>query len=335
MKYLLAVLMPIMAVVGFVFPAFANDPPTSITFKQMTVFPDLAEDGDAFFLFHVQLAGTGNVTSPTPASIAVLFRLFDTDGTTLISSTHPYVYPLFNNNGFGDIISGFYFPASSNITWEGSYTLNVYGLPAYFSSSVDESYLLVSSDWSTATTQATARTELYTTVLNLCDVFNTIYTDVDLKQTSGSSTPKLSEYGEAYFSGATPGLSIFCPQLYLFQEYVPTTLAVMPYTNDLQDQYSARMATSDFKRGLDRLGANYLGGVSGLFVAGILTFLLVVAICIFTMKQSWGLEPGMLASALIVIMAAILFGDAIFAFTMIAALLAAIALMWVILLRRA
>lgn len=322
-------------------PVMASDPPPDDVFvKEATVFPDLLEDGDAFFVFHVDLDYSSmNGTYPsTPASIAILFRFYDTDNTTLLATTHPYVFPLFDNNGYGDLITSFYFPAADNITWGGAYSFNVFSLPeevSHISPAINTSYPLGSSDWSAAPDQDTSRAELYTEILNLCDVFNTIYTTIDMKQTAGSSQPRLSEYGEAYFAGATPGLSALCPELFLFQEYVPVAISVTPYNTDLQDQYTARMAGSDIKRGLDRIGTNYFGGISGLFVAFILVFVASILICVFTMKQGWGIEPGMMAGACIVILAAILFGDTIFAAVMIGALLAAMALMWVLFLRRA
>ena len=75
--------------------------------------------------------------------------------------------------------------------------------------------------------------------------------------------------------------------------------------------------------------------VSWEFILGAVTFIFTMILCIVSMRVGWGIEPGLVLSALVGTAAAVLIGDVLFTVLMIAALIAAAAIMYVIALKRA
>ncbi len=313
-------------------PALAFlDNPNSMTIENIRWFQNLAADGDMACIFHFNI--DYDSYPDTPASDTIVFRLYDTDGETLLAANSPYAYVLFKTNGYGDGVSSFYIPAGSNMTWGESYKINIYGLPAYFSGLDDYIIDIAAADWSTADTDSESQKgALYDYILELCDDFKTIYTDVPLKAaTDGEFT--LSPYGEGYFTGAIPGIYSMCPQLFFSQIYVPTTMATENYTLGLGEEYGKRLEDTDLGRGAERVGAVF--GVPGEFFWGFWTVVLSIAACIWTMRKGWGIESGMLISAGLVILAAVLVGNWMFTLVMVGMLAAAIAIFWILHLKRA
>ena len=336
MKRIVAsVFLAVFLLLGLSMPVFAQDAPDSlsITASSVKAFRNLVETGDFAVVFHWKAFYADYTTLTVPGSDSIVLRLYSANGT-LMATSYPYVFSPFETYGYGDGISAFYFPASANTTWLQAYEINIAGLPAYFSPiPTPVNYTMVNNDYSTATTQAEARSDFYNTIIGLCNDFNTIYPDHSLKASTDSGVV-LSSDGETYFRGAIPGIQSMCPQLFLVQVYTPTAMTIVPYNTTLADAYTARLEGTDVMRGLDRIGTA-MGGVDGMVIVGVLLFLLCIALCIFCMIKGWGLEPGLIGSGGIMITGALLVGDFVFTLVMIGGFISAMGIMYVMVFKRA
>jgi hypothetical protein len=336
-RVILSGVLAVMAVLALALPAFALplDPPTSLTIPSVKVFQDLAEDSDRLIVFHSRITYASYTgLADTPASMTFALRLFSPDGNTLLAESSPYSFTYFQTYGYKDGVSAFYFPAADNLTWGLAYKINMLGMPPYYDPAQTYTYTLTTADYSTATGQVDSRLEMYTHIISLCDDFHDYYPDYNLK-TSTDTGVVLSVYGEAYFRAVVPGIQTMCPQLFIVQSYVPEKMPITPaYDLSLQETYKETLEGSDLMTGADRLG-EYMGHISGMFVFGIITFLLCIGICIYTMRKGWGLEPGLLVSAGITICGSLLLGDVLFTIVMIGGLIAAMGIMWVLFMKRA
>jgi hypothetical protein len=333
-KYL--ILMAIILMLCLPIPALSLTLPSSMSIPDVKVFRNLAETGDMLYIFEYDIAFTSdNYSQTTPASDSFIFRLYNTDGVTLLAATTPYIYSFFGSNGYGHGVSSFYFSANTTKpTWGSAVTIELYGVPAYFSPAQSYSYTLTTSKYTTSTTEEANRAELYNYVLILSDRLASYYhsTGIILKATSDSGII-LSSYGELYFRGAIPGLQSLCPTLFYIQVYVPQRMDTSTsYNMSQQDIYTARHATDDVGTALTSLGA--LMGVSGAFAGAGVCFTICIAICVFFNKKGWSTEFGMFISAIICTLGALLLGNILFTVLMIVALLAAMGLVWVLLLKR-
>lgn len=331
MKVLVALPLAILTLLMVASSAFAYlDAPTSMSFPSVKAFRNVVESGDMAVIFEY------NIEYPTyPDTLAadsIIFKMFDTTGTDLINTDSPYNFGSFENNGYGHGAGLFYYSAADNLTWGQPYILTIQQLPAYYDPTDSASYTLAAADYATGTTQTENQAEVYLYIMDLIDDWATYYPDVSLKSTVDNNAV-LSVYGEAYFSNSIPNLQSICPQLFLIQPYVPTTLSVTPYDMSMGDTYSTRLEGSDIYRGADRLGDYF--SISGFVVLTIFTFIAAVIPPIWCQRKGWGLEPGLAISAVIVVASSILVGNTIFALVMIASLLAAIGLIFVFVLKRA
>lgn len=287
------------------------------------IFKDMVETGDVSITFHWDLPYADNGTYPdTPASQSIMFQLVDTDNTTILSTAEPYVYAPFQTNGYGKGVSAFYFNAADNLTWGQAYNIRVVQNPTYFTSPTSIQQTISGTDYSSATTQAESREEMKEYYLDLCDLLLAEY-DINLS-TSTDTGIVLSTYGESYFRAAVAGIQMLCPTLFYVQDYSPVEMTVTPYDSTLQNTYSLRMATSEIKRGSDRLMAHF--GLTGYFFMGLLILVGCIISGIFTTKKGWGLEPGLIGASIISIGGAVLMGNAVFTMVMIIALVATMAI---------
>jgi hypothetical protein len=333
-RVVIALFIALAAIMPFSTTAYAIDLPDSLEIKSTAAFHDLIETGDTFIVFHGKVNyDSDNGTYPTtPASLSIMLRFYADNGTQLASAA-PYVYSPFENAGYGDFVSGFYLTANESPTWGAGNYINIVGKagPEFYSPvPTPSNYTLISSDYTTVTGSEDNQLALYIYIMGLADAFNSIYTDVPMKSVTDIGTV-LSAYGEAYFKSALPGLEDLCPDLFYIQVYTPEVIAVVPYDKTLAD--TSRIEGSDLERGMNRLGVHI--GVSGVFMWGIVVFVGTIALCIFSEKRGWGIEAGMAVSSLLVILIAMLVGDTWMSLMMIVSLIAALAIMWILFLRRA
>lgn len=317
-------------------PVYALDPPDNKQFNDVEVYEDLAEEGDMLILFQWEWTYSANVTPETTASDSIMYRLYDTDGTTEITAGTPFVFSAFeideyDANGYQDNVGAIYFNAADNMTWGQPYVINIWGVPAFYAPTETLTYTLQAGDYSDATGQEESRQELYTFVMTLCDRLGSIY-DIDLKTTSDSGIV-LSAYGEIYFRGVISGLQYLCPQLFFMQVYVPEQMGVVSYNMTTGETFTARKVGTDLERGLDRGGD--LIGVSGSMFAAIAFFLGCGAVALAFIAKGWGVEGATLICVPIGIGAAVLIGDWIFIALMCVTLAMFMGLVYIIALKRA
>lgn len=311
-----------------VFAYLAN--PTSISIQSAKVFRNLAQTGDMLIVFHYNIAFTSYPN--TSATSSVIFRLYDTDGTTILSQANPYNFSLFETNGYGDGVSSFYFTANQSPAWAGAYSINILATPAYFSPAQNISYPLALTDYDTSATQADSQNALYTEVIRLCDVLKGIYPTYSLKAVTDSGIV-LSVYGEPYFRAVIPGIQTLSPLCFFVQQGTPQPIAVQNYTISQRTQNEI-LNGSDLMIGATRIGT-HLGGISGAAVFGIMAFIMAIVICVVTYRLGWGVEPAALITAGIGIWGSITVGNFFYTLTMIGGLVAGMGISYVIFLRRA
>lgn len=331
---LLLVAFVVLACLCPAFVAFAAAQPTFTAMETVDVYRNLAEEGDALFVFHWEYDYSDNVTMlpDEPASDSIIYRFFDTDGTTLLATGTPYVFSPLDTNGYEDNVGAFYFNAADNLTWGQAYTISVYGTPGFFTPAVEIAYVLQAEDYTTSTTQAENRAEVYALVLSLADRFSSLY-DIELKTTSDSGIV-LASYGELFFRGAIDGLQTLCPALFFIQVYVPEAMAVQPYDMSLGTTYTGRTSETDLGRGFTRLG-QLMGGMSKAFAAGVVWMAILMTIIIVCLKKKWGMDTGMLLCVPAGIAGAVIIGDVIFTVLMCLSLVAGIGIIYLVSLKRA
>ncbi len=330
-RYLAVLWLALLLVALIIQPAYAADPPDSMNIVEVKVFRNLAEDGDRLMVFQWNWDYSDNYTGLPPASESILYRFYHTDNTTVLQTATPFVNPYFDSSGYGNNVGAFYFTAADNLTWNGAYNIQVYGLPLHFVAGTSISRSISTADYTSATTQTTNRAALAAYVLLLCDRFDGYY-DIILKGSSDSGIV-LNQYGETFFKGAIPSLQTLCPELFFIQVYIPTPMSVQAYDMSLGTTYTGRLAGTDFKRGLDRLGT--MAGVPGGVLLGLLGCAAVVAFGILTQRKGWGVEAGLIFSLPLAICGALLFGDALFTLLMICGLVAGIGITYLLIFKRA
>lgn len=328
-KLLLYLSVALLVTIAIGMPVYAVEAPDNKGDLDVRVFRNLAETGDMLVVFQWNWDYSDNY-SDTPASDSIMYRLYDTDGTTLFVATQPYVFSPIETNGYGNNVGSLYFNAADNLTWGEAYILNIYGTPAFFDPAENQNYTLATDDYSTVTSQEDNRNELYAYIMLLCDRFDAFF-DIELK-TSSDSGVVLSSYGELLFRGALDGLQSLCPQLFFIQLYIPEAMPT-DYDTSLMDTYTDRLVGTDIEKGFERLG-DLMGGMSGGLAAGVLFFIGIMGLCIWTAKKGWPIELGIGGSIIIGIFAAILVGDVMFTLLMIGSLIAGMGIFYLLTFKR-
>ena len=327
MKKILALLFAAFLAISGVLPVFAQTvqpQPDSIALLTTRAFVDLVETGDTAIIFHWSFDygdnyTAANYTALNPASLAIIFQMYDPTGATLLSTATPYVYAPFATNGYNQGMSSFYFSAADALPPGQAYIIRITQSPVYFAVPTTVDFTM-NPAW-TDTTEG----DMFDYVMQTCDYLLAEYPTIPLK-TSVESGMVLNTAGSAYFYGAVPGIQTLCPALFYVQDYTPAEMAVTPYDSTLQDQYSIRMQGSEIKRGADRLAAHF--GLTGYFALGMAILVICIGCGIYSSKQGWGLEPGLIGASLVAIGGALLIGNAVFTIVMIGTLIAVMAIMF-------
>ena len=323
-------IMPVMSVAAYI------TAPESITISNVTVFRSLAEADDYLALFHYSMPYASDNYSETPASSSIMFRLVDSSDAVAQTGA-PYVYPFFNSNGYGDGVGSFYFSgnATGKPAWGEAAVIQIVGVSGFFSPAETRSYTLTTGDYVTATTQIANRDLAEQYILSECAVLETAYESesVTLKTTTDVGII-LTGVGEAYFRGVIPGLQNLVPELFFIQTLVPTAIGVETYDMTGQAAFTTRLDGDDMGRGVQRVPALFgmstnVGGFWSLIV-----FLVTVILSVVGHRRGWGAEVGLAAGTFVCIGVAILIGDAVYIIMMVGALVAAIGLIYITLLKR-
>ena len=292
-----------------------------ISILDIKAFQDDPESGDMEVIF--QWRWQADNVSATPASSAVLIVL--SYNGTAVASAVPYVFPPFDDNGYGQAVQGFYLSANSSPQWGSTlYSIQIAGLPSVFGADPPVfNYSLTAGDYSTATTLTTNRAEMKTFIIGLIDDLADVYTNVRLKA-AANGQQVLSDYGEAYFPIVIPGLETLCPELFFVQQYIPESLPTTAYNNSLQTTLSGRMEGTDLNRGMGRVGG-YIG-VSAGFMWGILALVIAVLLIIKTQQAGWDITASYSLAGGVVVAISYLAGGPLFTIMMVGSFLAVMAI---------
>lgn len=310
------------------------DPPSEVTVPDVMFFRHLAENNDMLCVFERDIAFTAdNYSTEYPASTTFEFRLYADNGTLLNSST-PYSFPYFGSYGYGPGIGAFYWSATDEQpTWGDNVTINIHGWPYYFSAEQDYSFSVDPEAYSESTTQEDSREELYNFIMLLADRMESAYTDTGIVlKTSSDIGIVLSTYGEMFFKGSIDGLLNLCPDLFFIQVYIPEKMTVEDYDMSAGANYTTRLDDTDIKEGFEKIEEKI--GVSETMAAVLIYLVACVLICVWTIKKGWGIEAGAGIDAIIGVFAALVYGDVLFTLLMVLSLVAAMAIVWIMLLRR-
>lgn len=314
--------------------ANAADSPESIVISNVAVFRNLAESGDVLIMFQYDMTYPSDNYTDVPASRGIMLRLIDTDGSTVLQTDSPYVYPYFDTNGYGDGVGAFYFAGSENYTWNSATTINIITCEGILSPQITSSKELTDSDYSLETTQAGNRDELSQYVLLVCDDLESIYSDTGIVlKSTGDDGLILSPYGEAYFQGVVIGMADLCPELFFIQSSVPEVLPTSTYNLSYGDAIAARTDADDMGEGFTNMAALFHMGKYAFWL--VITAVLTVIFCVFTIRREWGIEPGLLLGGLVFTTLAFIIGGMVFGALMLMSFVCVIGLVWILLLKRA
>lgn len=195
----------------------AADPDEPDTFQIISVIAcrHVYEADDFILVFHYEIYYESGQPD-TPASKLFLFRLMDTNGTDQLGSITPYPY---QNSGYDQGCSAFYFSADDAPTWEEAYVLRMEGNPQYWVSPPVVTYSLLASDYSQLETQEENRLLLGNYILDVAmDLEINWQTKMVTEVDNGTV---LSSTGETYFLGAINGLRVIAPQIFSTQIIPP------------------------------------------------------------------------------------------------------------------
>jgi len=244
-------------------PIYADtaDPSLAPTVKEINVFRNLIESGDALFLIYANIPYS---TIPdTPVTQTFIWRLIDTDGVTELGSTLGFDY---NDSGYGYNVYSMYFTAAEvtalPITWGTSYIIRLSGNPAVFDDPKTYNFPMNVNDYTTAVTQADNQAELAARILTLAG-------DLDNKWalaptysllTQNETATVLSVFGSALFRGAVRGLQAMAPTAFnvvVRALDVPDRKWSDNYTANLSTQWSGTWVDTAKAAGAVLFGTDY------------------------------------------------------------------------------
>lgn len=233
----------------FVTAIFYGTTPTGVVLADQTdpvdlpsmtadVYRNLLETGDQLYIFYANIP----YDTPLPDALvteAFMWRLLDTDNTTVIGST---LGTAFHAKGYGYNIFSMYFAASVAPTWDQSYIVRLSGNPTIFDSPPIYDFTLSTGDYSTQTITTVVQSELASRILAIAVDLDTRWSlaIVDSLITEQETGTALSLNGEAFFRGAIFGIQALAPSV--FQIVVGTISAVdrtwdPEYAENVSSQY--------------------------------------------------------------------------------------------------
>ncbi len=312
-------------------PVYALEAPDSITITSAQVVRNKVETGDITIAFYFNTVYT-TYPDDVPTSFAVILRLYDTDGTTLLATANPYT--LFDY-GYGPQVGSFYFDADAvtdlSMDWGDPYIINVTYSEAFLESPPSQDYVLTASDYASTSDQTDNQELMASWVLAICEQLEAAR-PLYILHGSTDVGVVLTALGEAYFRGAIQGIQSIAPTLFFLQFTTPEVTEI-EYTANMTDEYGGRLDDTDFKVGLERVGAHL--GITGDFVLALVFFIGAIAAVVYTSYKGWGAEPGLLAAGNWLTMGALLAGNTVMVLRMVIAFIAGIMLLYVMFFRRA
>jgi hypothetical protein len=301
MRYVKIVILLMFFIVPVIVPSpvLAIDPPSSTpVVSNVHGFGGLVEIGDVLIYGEYNIPYTD--LPDVPANFTYIFQLLDESGNE-VGAVLPFAY---FDYGYNLGVFGFYFSASSSVTFGEVYSIRISQNPAYFESPEVFDNLLADSIWSTAETQDDMRNELAVAVISSAErlelEYTTEYNTVTLLQSGLLGTVLSSPLGEMYFRRSVYGIQAMAPSLFMYQ-VVPYDTGDRVYGDNLSANYTGRYEGTDIGEGVEATGVQF--GMTGTAVMA-LAFALPVCLgfIIVSAKKFHKTEPGFLISALVVLM---------------------------------
>ncbi len=200
-----------------------SNPDSGPFIVQVDAYQNLDTIGDVLLLVRINIPYA--VAPDEPSSKAFIGRLLLAGET--VAETIPYA---FYNSGYGYNTFALY--ASSGITWEAAYTINLSGSPTLEWTGDIPNISTTTIDWHTSSSSALSQSLLASNILDWASSLTSYWSVVLLTTTAGGSV--LSSYGVAYFTNVIPYLQTLCPAV------LPTRQLAVTY--DDQDFQNAEAA---------------------------------------------------------------------------------------------
>jgi hypothetical protein len=300
MRFFKAILffLVIFSTFGISLPVYADTlQPTSVSVSNFHVYRHLLQPDDFLVVADYDIEYGAIPTLNIDKTF--IFRLLDTDNVTELGSF--LAYPAYTG-GYGQGVISFYFDNVTAPAWGLSYPIRVDENPSAFITPLFFNFSLSASNYSSATTQAQSRNEMYADIIARAQALSLVYA-VALTDNSGGITV-LSAYGEAYFRMAIPGIDSLCPQLFYIQVQNPDyTKRTWSYTfaTLLSDTFSGTFMMTGEQ------GLADLFGVGRQTMWGIVTFILAIfAMWLFSMKPFQVTQPGFIDACVVILFATLL-----------------------------
>lgn len=245
-------------------PVYAIANPDSGPFiLQVDAYQNLDTEGDTLFLVRINIPYVD--VPDEPSSTAFIGRLLLAGDE--VQSTTPYAY---HNSGYNYNTFALY--ASSDITWEGAYTISLSGSPTleWVGDVPEVSTTII--DWHASSSSALSQSMLVSNVLDWASSLSA-YWIVALLSVTGSGGSVLSSYGVQYFTNVIPYLNLLCPSV------LPTGQTAATYEDQDFQAAGSEAVTSewpfDFSGISDWIGLPDASLLHTILMAGLIVFICV------------------------------------------------------------
>jgi hypothetical protein len=268
-------------------PVYADPAdPDSMDIYAIYANRNLLETGDMLIVFHYDIAYT--VLPTEAANQNFIFRLIDTDGTTELGAVRPYPY---EDLGYNQGCSSFYFDADDAPTWGETYTIQIAGNPVKFTVPPVENFTIATSDYTSSTDQDDNQSELAGHILDIAADLEVAWTAT--LTDAGDTGTVLYGAGETYFRSAVIGLQGVAPSLFIVQVGDPDYTRQSWGTNQATT-YEARYNGTWIQAGINAVAG--LFHLSDISLSSIIVLIAVVALVILSSYYVQTPIPGLRAS---------------------------------------
>lgn len=187
--------------------------PVLTAINETHAWRNVLETGD--YLLVARYNVVNGTSTTTDISDTFVFRLMDATNTNELGVVEAYPY---QNDGWGQGVVSWYFPAASAPAWAGSYWVRIEGkITVYTTTYTVYNYNLPSTTYSTYTVESDIQNDIASKLTSIAKKIGSSWTPVVALTEESESGTVLSQYGEAYFRPVIPGIQAMCPKLFLLQ----------------------------------------------------------------------------------------------------------------------
>jgi len=271
--------------------------PDALEIRSAIACRDLLETGDLFVAVHYNILYDPTAPPAETARDLYLIRLMD--GVDQLGVVSPFP---FYDDGYEQGIVGLYFPVAAGLVWEDPYVVTLQGSPVAWATPPTTSFVLGPTSYSGVAGQTANQQALYDWSIDAVQKLESNWAVTLLESTDAGSI--LDETGQLYMTGAVPGLSALCPQLFWVQS-ASMDVSERTWGTAQADLYAARFDGTWVGDGMDSFAAmlhvtpQLLGGL--LFV--LVPFLGIIILCEQSFRTS---TPALILLPLLMAMGALM-----------------------------